>query len=172
MTSQGQTFLKQVPIDALNGDAWRAMIHFAEQSSMWGNDDEKLDVEYLLSNFKRLPYESDDDMTERFYRGFELVLPAKGNTIQVLLESKRVAEFTCRVSADELALMDAILTEMLSDNERYVVLSRKEGSIELLVYRNADADAEQDDLLHVYTFKNVELYSSLQDIFGYLFTCN
>ena len=94
----------------------------------------------------------------------------KGNTIQVLLEGKRVAEFTCRVSADELALMDAILTEMLSNNERHVGLSLKEGSIELLVYRNADA--EQDDLLHVYTFKNVKLYSSLQDIFGYLFTCN
>lgn len=170
MTSQGQTFLKQVPVDALNGDAWRAMIHFAEQSSMWATDEEKLDVEYLLSNFKRLPYESDDDMTERFYRGFDLVLPAKGNTIQVLLEGKRVAEFTCRVSADELALMDAILTEMLSYNERHVGLSLKEGNIELLVYRNADA--EQDDLLHVYTFKNMELYSNLQDIFGYLFTCN
>lgn len=40
MTSQGQTFLKQVPVDALNGDAWRAMIHFAEQSSMWATDEE------------------------------------------------------------------------------------------------------------------------------------
>ena len=170
MTSQGQTFLKRVPVDALNGDAWRAMIHFAEQSSMWKTDEEKLDVEYLLSNFKRLPYESDDDMTERFYRGFELVLPAKGNTIQVMLEGKRVAEFSCRVSADELAFMDDILTEMLVDDERHVVISPEEDSIEILVYRSIDA--EPDDLLHVYTFKNIELYDSLQDIFGYLFTCN
>ena len=62
------------------------------------------------------------------------------------------------------------MPEVLAYNERHVCLSLNEGRIELLVYRNADA--EQDDLLHVYTFKNMELYSSLQDIFGYLFTCN
>ena len=60
---------------------------------------------------------------------------------------------------------------LISSNARFSAPSPiKEGRIELLVYRNADA--EQDDLLHVYTFKNMELYSSLQDIFGYLFTCN